>query len=54
MKKITAITFLAVISPSILAGIPNPPPPTNLPEPSTWILFGAAAIAILALKKFKK
>jgi len=54
MKKIAAIAFLAVVSPSVLAGFPPPPPPTNLPEPSTWLLFGAAAIAVLALKKFKK
>jgi len=50
MKKLLAFATLAMIAPVTLAGLP----PTNLPEPSTWALFGAAAIAVLLLSKFKK
>jgi PEP-CTERM motif len=49
MKKLVAFITLATIAPATLAGTAAP-----LPEPSTWALFGAAAIAVLLLSKFKK
>jgi hypothetical protein len=48
MKNLITFSALALTAPATFAGS------TPLPEPSTWLLFGAAAIAILVLKKFKK
>jgi len=52
MKKLTALITLSTltIAPEVLAGGSSTP----VSEPATWALFGAAAIAILVIKKFKK
>ena len=50
MKNLITFSAFALTAPATFAGAVGTP----LPEPSTWLLFGAAAIAILVLKKFKK
>jgi|GEM_PF-4149605 len=50
MNKLITLTALT-LAPEVLAGSL---PTAELPEPATWALFGAAAVAILAIKKFKK
>ena len=50
MKKLIITAMLATTSSTVFAGQIATP----VPEPSTWLLFGAAAVAVLAIKKFKK
>jgi len=51
LSTLTALTTLTIAT-QVLAGDEGPDP--TVPEPATWALFGAAAIAILVIKKFKK
>ena len=48
MRNLLSIIALSLVSLTVHAGI------TTVPEPSTFALFGAAALAVIVAKKFKK